>query len=197
MPRYKALLLKQRDIMIALTERLRERDERILALQDDLDAGDAASKCGVWGFAGCFLGDLPPCEPKSAGSTQPGCQRSPCSQLHCRLPLCCVKDLSAAQMPPAAQMKAVSTLKLLYNDMLSQAQAAAGRAGPAVGGADSAAQGGGGGAGRGARAAVGAAAVGARPLGRRAPGICSRAGFSAGVGTPAPMLMSRKFSHIP
>jgi hypothetical protein len=49
-PRYKALLLKQRDIMIALTERLRERDERILALQDDLDAGDAASKCGLSGF---------------------------------------------------------------------------------------------------------------------------------------------------
>jgi hypothetical protein len=44
-PRYKALLLKQRDIMIALTERLRERDERILALQDDLDACDTASKC--------------------------------------------------------------------------------------------------------------------------------------------------------
>lgn len=43
-PRYKALLLKQRDIMIALTERLQERDERILALQDDLGASDAAAK---------------------------------------------------------------------------------------------------------------------------------------------------------
>ncbi len=31
--RYKALLLKQRDIMIALTSRLNERDEQILALQ--------------------------------------------------------------------------------------------------------------------------------------------------------------------
>jgi hypothetical protein len=54
-PRYKALLLKQRDIMIALTERLRERDERILALQDDLDAGDGASKCDSRVFAGCLL----------------------------------------------------------------------------------------------------------------------------------------------
>lgn len=35
MPRYKALLLKQRDIMIALTERLRERDDRIIALQEE------------------------------------------------------------------------------------------------------------------------------------------------------------------
>jgi len=38
--RYKQLLLKQRDIMIALTQRLNERDEQILALQDELDAYD-------------------------------------------------------------------------------------------------------------------------------------------------------------
>lgn len=31
--RYKQLLLKQRDIMIALTQRLNERDEQIVALQ--------------------------------------------------------------------------------------------------------------------------------------------------------------------
>lgn len=31
--RYKVLLLKQRDIMIALTARLNERDEQIMALQ--------------------------------------------------------------------------------------------------------------------------------------------------------------------
>ena len=31
--RYKQLLLKQRDIMIALTQRLVERDEQIMALQ--------------------------------------------------------------------------------------------------------------------------------------------------------------------
>ena len=36
--RYKQLLLKQRDIMIALTQRLNERDEQIVALQDELDA---------------------------------------------------------------------------------------------------------------------------------------------------------------
>jgi hypothetical protein len=36
--RYKQLLLKQRDIMIALTQRLNERDEQITALQDELDA---------------------------------------------------------------------------------------------------------------------------------------------------------------
>ena len=38
--RYKQLLLKQRDIMIALTQRLVERDEQIMALQDELDAYD-------------------------------------------------------------------------------------------------------------------------------------------------------------
>jgi kinesin family protein 3/17 len=38
--RYKQLLLKQRDIMIALTARLNERDETILALQEELDAYD-------------------------------------------------------------------------------------------------------------------------------------------------------------
>lgn len=38
--RYKQLLLKQRDIMIALTARLNERDESILALQEELDAYD-------------------------------------------------------------------------------------------------------------------------------------------------------------
>jgi len=38
--RYKQLLLKQRDIMIALTARLNERDETILALQEEVDAYD-------------------------------------------------------------------------------------------------------------------------------------------------------------
>eukprot|EP01063_Lacrimia_lanifica_P024508 TRINITY_DN323_c0_g4_i1.p1 TRINITY_DN323_c0_g4~~TRINITY_DN323_c0_g4_i1.p1 ORF type:complete len:961 (+),score=404.01 TRINITY_DN323_c0_g4_i1:143-3025(+) len=38
--RYKQLLLKQRDIMIALTARLNERDESILSLQEELDAYD-------------------------------------------------------------------------------------------------------------------------------------------------------------
>ena len=38
--RYKQLLLKQRDIMIALTQRLVERDEQIMGLQDELDAYD-------------------------------------------------------------------------------------------------------------------------------------------------------------
>ena len=38
--RYKQLLLKQRDIMIALTQRLNERDEQIGALQDELDSYD-------------------------------------------------------------------------------------------------------------------------------------------------------------
>eukprot|EP00747_Dinoflagellata_sp_TGD_P097561 gnl/TRDRNA2_/TRDRNA2_167168_c0_seq1.p1 gnl/TRDRNA2_/TRDRNA2_167168_c0~~gnl/TRDRNA2_/TRDRNA2_167168_c0_seq1.p1 ORF type:complete len:1064 (+),score=172.38 gnl/TRDRNA2_/TRDRNA2_167168_c0_seq1:94-3285(+) len=36
--RYKQLLLKQRDIMIALTQRLSERDETIIALQEEMDA---------------------------------------------------------------------------------------------------------------------------------------------------------------
>jgi len=36
--RYKQLLLKQRDIMIALTTRLNERDETIVALQEELDS---------------------------------------------------------------------------------------------------------------------------------------------------------------
>ena len=38
--RYKQLLLKQRDIMIALTTRLNERDETIIKLQEELDAYD-------------------------------------------------------------------------------------------------------------------------------------------------------------
>jgi kinesin family protein 3/17 len=38
--RYKQLLLKQRDIMIALTTRLNERDETIIQLQEELDAYD-------------------------------------------------------------------------------------------------------------------------------------------------------------
>ncbi|GMH54526.1 hypothetical protein TL16_g01691 [Triparma laevis f. inornata] len=42
--RYKQLLLKQRDIMIALTQRLNERDEQIMALQDELDAYDRHQK---------------------------------------------------------------------------------------------------------------------------------------------------------
>ena len=42
--RYKQLLLKQRDIMIALTQRLVERDEQIMALQDELDAYDRHHK---------------------------------------------------------------------------------------------------------------------------------------------------------
>ena len=40
MDRYKHLLLKQRDIMIALTSRLNERDETIIQLQEELDAYD-------------------------------------------------------------------------------------------------------------------------------------------------------------
>jgi kinesin family protein 3/17 len=38
--RYKQLLLRQRDIMIALTSRLNERDETIIQLQEELDAYD-------------------------------------------------------------------------------------------------------------------------------------------------------------
>ncbi|KAL4507004.1 hypothetical protein ABPG72_001425 [Tetrahymena utriculariae] len=38
--RYRQLLLKQRDIMIALTTRLNERDETIIQLQEELDAYD-------------------------------------------------------------------------------------------------------------------------------------------------------------
>jgi hypothetical protein len=39
--RYKIVLLKQRDIMIALTARLNERDEQLLALQEELQAYDS------------------------------------------------------------------------------------------------------------------------------------------------------------
>lgn len=42
--RYKQLLLKQRDIMIALTSRLNERDETIISLQEELDAYDRINK---------------------------------------------------------------------------------------------------------------------------------------------------------
>ena len=42
--RYKQLLLKQRDIMIALTQRLNERDDQILGLQAELEAYDTHQK---------------------------------------------------------------------------------------------------------------------------------------------------------
>ena len=42
--RYKQLLLKQRDIMIALTSRLNERDETIIQLQEELDAYDRINR---------------------------------------------------------------------------------------------------------------------------------------------------------
>lgn len=42
--RYKSLLLKQRDIMIALTGRLNERDETIIQLQEELDAWDRITR---------------------------------------------------------------------------------------------------------------------------------------------------------
>ena len=40
----KQLLMKQRDIMIALTSRLNERDETIIQLQEELDAYDRIHK---------------------------------------------------------------------------------------------------------------------------------------------------------
>ena len=42
--RYKQLLMKQRDIMIQLTSRLNDRDQSILALQEELDAYDNQQK---------------------------------------------------------------------------------------------------------------------------------------------------------
>jgi hypothetical protein len=42
--RYKNLLLKQRDIMIALTTKLNERDETIVQLQEELDAYDKINR---------------------------------------------------------------------------------------------------------------------------------------------------------
>jgi Skp family chaperone for outer membrane proteins len=44
--KYKQLLLKQRDIMIALTTRLNERDETIIQLQEELDAIDNMNRDG-------------------------------------------------------------------------------------------------------------------------------------------------------
>ena len=38
--RFKALLIKQRDIMSALTQRLTQRDEQIVTLQEELEAYD-------------------------------------------------------------------------------------------------------------------------------------------------------------
>ena len=51
MDRYKALLVKQRDIMIALTARLNERDDSILGLQEELEAYDAHQKCALCSFS--------------------------------------------------------------------------------------------------------------------------------------------------
>lgn len=47
--RYKQLLLKQRDIMIALTQRLTERDEQILSLQAEIEAYDSHQRWGLEG----------------------------------------------------------------------------------------------------------------------------------------------------
>eukprot|EP00826_Nyctotherus_ovalis_P063679 TRINITY_DN9339_c0_g3_i1.p1 TRINITY_DN9339_c0_g3~~TRINITY_DN9339_c0_g3_i1.p1 ORF type:complete len:398 (+),score=161.10 TRINITY_DN9339_c0_g3_i1:215-1408(+) len=44
---YKQLLLKQRDIMVALTTRLNERDETIIQLQEEIDAYDRIHKESV------------------------------------------------------------------------------------------------------------------------------------------------------
>ena len=44
MERYKQLLLKQRDIMIALTARLNERDEALLAMQEEHDRKDGRTR---------------------------------------------------------------------------------------------------------------------------------------------------------
>ena len=46
--RYKQLLLKQRDIMIALTQRLVERDEQIMALQVRTGCTVVYCSCLVW-----------------------------------------------------------------------------------------------------------------------------------------------------
>jgi hypothetical protein len=54
--RYKQLLLKQRDIMIALTGRLNERDEQILTLQEELEAYDAHQKWVLpWNFMSTIM----------------------------------------------------------------------------------------------------------------------------------------------
>lgn len=42
--RYKQLLLKQRDIMLALTARINERDDTIIQLQEELDGLEQANK---------------------------------------------------------------------------------------------------------------------------------------------------------
>ena len=47
--RYRALLVKQRDIMTALTGRLNERDETLLRLQEELEAYDLHQKCACLG----------------------------------------------------------------------------------------------------------------------------------------------------
>ena len=46
--RYRGLLLRQRDIMTALTGRLNERDEQLLRLQEEVEAYDAHQKCAHW-----------------------------------------------------------------------------------------------------------------------------------------------------
>lgn len=53
--KYKKLLVKQRDIMVMLTQRLNERDEQIVALQDELDAYGLAVWAAPPGYVlGCL-----------------------------------------------------------------------------------------------------------------------------------------------
>lgn len=48
--RYKQLLLKQRDIMLALTARINERDDTIIQLQEELDSLEKVNKMHEYNF---------------------------------------------------------------------------------------------------------------------------------------------------
>ena len=171
--RYKQLLLKQRDIMIALTARLNERDEQILTLQEELEAYDVHQKCGKPALYrqcnSCLLLVLQtrPFQPLFlARSRQILAASSSCSVTSS------IDGMLQLDLQPLESASCADLISLGLDcisagpDRKPASQEAGGRAGPEDGGADQPAQGGGGARGGQPREER-AAAVRARRLGRR------------------------------
>ena len=165
--RYKALLVKQRDIMIALTARLNERDDSILGLQEELEAYDAHQKCALQPYSQSHdsrAGTLTHSKNGHCnGASGPGCHQSgvarewlymPCNDL-------CPKRCAGLRLGDSKQLH-----RRNVHASGCEAQAARGHAGHAHLGANRAAQGGRG-AQRGVARQVCAAGARARRLGHR------------------------------
>ncbi len=85
--RYKQLLLKQRDIMIALTARLNERDEQILTLPD------VCATCCAAAILNCVV--------SLASATMWTADHTPCTSLQTLHSLVCTSIVSVVEVLPA------------------------------------------------------------------------------------------------